>query len=121
MEDLQALLAQEGGQDLVHVLDAPRVQVGRFVHVEDLAVQVARRREVATAQRGLEAREHIVQIFLEAGPGQEVEHPAREEQAEHLAGGQRQRFAPSGRHQPPDFAPVRNFRVLVGGLVVCSI
>ena len=82
--DAQALLAQQRRHDVVHVLDAALVEVAGLVHVEDLAVEVPDGGEVLAPQRRLELREDVVEVLLEAGAGEEVEHAAREEQRHHL-------------------------------------
>ena len=51
------------------------VDVRRLVDVEDLAVEVPRRLEVAGPQRRLEPLENVVEVLLEAGAGEEVEDP----------------------------------------------
>ena len=49
MYDLQAMLLDQGRDHVVHVLDAPLVDVGGLVDVVDLAVQVAGGEKVLTS------------------------------------------------------------------------
>jgi hypothetical protein len=96
---------QQSGEDVVHVLEAALVDVGRLVHVVELAVEVARGDGVLGLDGRLQRREHLVEVFIEAGAGEEVEHAAREEERDHLALREPDRLVARGRHQPPDLAP----------------
>jgi len=103
VDDAQAFLAQQRGHDVIDVLDAIAVDVGRLVHVEDLPLEVARV-VVALAQRDFEFLEDVVEVLLEAGAGEEVEHAARQEERDHLRGAERDRLAACGRVHAPDLA-----------------
>lgn len=74
----------------------------RVVHLVDLAVEVSDGGEVLPLEQGLELGEDLVEVLLESGTGEEVEHPPRQEQRDHLAGRQGDRLAPRARHDPPD-------------------
>src|SRR4029079_3038584 len=93
------------------VIETALVEVARLVDVEDLAIEVARGHEVPAPQRRLDLREHVVEVLLEAGAGQEVEHAAREEEGDHLARRERVRL-PAGRgHEAPNLALARQLLV----------
>jgi hypothetical protein len=107
----QTFLAQQRGHDVVHVLDAPFVEVAGLVHVEDLAVEVPDGGEVLALQGGLELFEDLVEVLLESGSRQEIEHKARQEQGDHPAGRQGDGLTAGAGHETPDLP-------LIDGLVV---
>jgi hypothetical protein len=65
--DPEAVLAQEGGHDIAHVLDAALVEVAGLVHVEHLPVQVLGEEVVLALERRLELGEHLVEVLPKPG------------------------------------------------------
>src|SRR4051794_27418955 len=89
-----------------------------LVHVKDLPIEVSCRQEVLSLERGFELGEDLIEVLLEAGPCEKVEHSAGEEQGDHLGRRQRDGLPASCRHQAPDLASAND--LLVQGLVGAS-
>src|SRR5262249_22830853 len=90
--------------DVVHVLEAPLIKVPGLVHIEDLAIEVADGREVLSPQGRLDLREYVVEILLEPGAGEKIEHAAIEEERAQLRRRKRDRLPARRRHESPHFA-----------------